>query len=111
MAINGYNCLFLSINVLFISQKECMICLTKGGFVVKEKLSIKAIYDDFILKVNLNEEELSILDMYLKGYSRVKMGDISCMSDRNVGRVLAKIKKKYNYYVEIEKNKSNILMS
>ena len=78
---------------------------------MKEKLSIKAIYDDFLLKVNLNEEEISILDMYIKGYSRVKMADLSCMSDRNIGRVLSKIKKKYNYYVEIEKNKSNILMS
>ncbi len=78
---------------------------------MKEKLAIKEIYDDFLLKVNLNEEEISILDMYIKGYSRVKMGDISCMSDRNVGRVLAKIKKKYNYYVEIEKKKSDILLS
>lgn len=78
---------------------------------MKEKLSIKAIYDDFLLKVKLNEEEIAILDMYLKGYTRVKMADESCMSDRNVGRVLAKVKKKYNYYVEIEKNKSEILMS
>ena len=78
---------------------------------MREKLSIKAIYDDFILKVNLNEEEISILDMYIKGYSRVKMADISCMSDRNVGRILTKIKKKYSYYVEVEKNKSSILMS
>lgn len=78
---------------------------------MREKLAIKAIYDDFVLKVNLNEEEICILDMYIKGYSRVKMADMSCMSDRNVGRILTKIKKKYAYYVEVEKNKSGILMS
>lgn len=78
---------------------------------MREKLSIKIIYDDFLLKVKLNEEEISILDMYIKGYSRVKMGDLACMSDRNIGRILAKIKEKYSYYVELEKKKSDILLS
>ena len=78
---------------------------------MKEKLSIKSIYDDFVSKVNLNEEELAILNMYLKGYTRVKMSCESCMSERSIGRMLSKIKKKYTYYVEIEKNKSDILMS
>ena len=33
---------------------------------IKKDLSIKQIYDDFILKVTLDEDELKVLDMYIK---------------------------------------------
>lgn len=33
---------------------------------IKKDLSIKQIYDDFILNVTLDEDELKVLDMYIK---------------------------------------------
>ncbi len=40
---------------------------------MKKDLSIKQIYDDFILKVTLDEDEIKVLDMYIKNYSYVQM--------------------------------------
>lgn len=55
---------------------------------MKTELAIKQIYEDFISKVTLDEDERKVLDMFLKNYSYVKIGYNIGMSDRNVGRVM-----------------------
>lgn len=51
---------------------------------MKKDLSIKQIYDDFILKVTLDEDEIKVLDMYIKNYSYVQMSLALNISERNI---------------------------
>lgn len=55
---------------------------------MKKDLSIKQIYDDFILKVTLDEDEIKVLDMYIKNYSYVQMSLALNISERNISRML-----------------------
>lgn len=72
---------------------------------MKTELAIKQIYEDFISKVTLDEDERKVLDMFLKNYSYVKIGYNIGMSDRNVGRVMRTIKQKYENYRKLEVSK------
>lgn len=72
---------------------------------MKTELAVKQIYEDFILKVTLDNDEKQVLDMFLKNYSYIKIGDNIGMSDRNVGRVMRTVKQKYENYRKLEVSK------
>lgn len=72
---------------------------------MKTELAVKQIYEDFISKVTLDNDEKQVLDMFLKNYSYIKIGDNIGMSDRNVGRVMRTIKQKYENYRKLELSK------
>lgn len=72
---------------------------------MKTELAIKQIYEDFISKVTLDNDEKQVLDMFLKNYSYIKIGDNIGMSDRNVGRVMRTVKQKYENYRKLEVSK------
>lgn len=74
-------------------------------------LSNKVIYNDFKEKVLLTDEEIKVLDMLLKRYTLVKIGMELDMSDRNVSRVVKRIREKYEDYKKIEIAKCKIFMS
>lgn len=74
-------------------------------------LSNKVIYNDFKEKVLLTEEEIQVLDMLLKRYTLVKIGNELNMCDRNVSRVVKRIRDKYEDYKKIEIAKCKIFMS
>ena len=67
-----------------------------------KELSNKYIYEDFIYKTKLTEDEQKVLDMLIKRWSIIKISQEICMSDRNVGRVIRDLKDKYNNYKQIE---------
>ena len=75
---------------------------------MKTELAVKQIYEDFISKVTLDNDEKQVLDMFLKNYSYIKIGDNIGMSDRNVGRVMRTVKQKYEkVYLRVEKSTLN----
>lgn len=69
---------------------------------MKKDLSIKQIYDDFILKVTLDEDEIKVLDMYIKNYSYVQMSLALNISERNISRIVNRLKEKYAIYKNLE---------
>lgn len=75
---------------------------------VKE-LCNKIIYNDFLDKVVLTDEEKRILDMLLLRYTLVKISQEIGMSDRNVSRIVKSLKDKYEMYKKLEIAKLNIL--
>lgn len=78
---------------------------------MRRALSNKTIYDDFIYKVRLTEDEEKILEMYLLQYSLVKIGLECSMSERTVGRILKNIRDKYNDYKQLELAKHDIFLT
>lgn len=75
---------------------------------VKE-LSNNIIYNDFVSKTTLTEDEIQVLDMLIKKYSIVKISQEACMSERSVSRVIRSLKDKYNDYKNLELTKLYIL--
>lgn len=78
---------------------------------MKKDLSIKQIYDDFILKVTLDEDEIKVLDMYIKNYSYVQMSLALNISKRNISRIVNRLKEKYAIYKNLEVSRLNMLLS
>lgn len=73
-----------------------------------KELSNKIIYDDFINKTILTDDELNILKCLIKKYSITKMTQELNMSDRTIFRIKKDIKEKYDNYKTIEIAKSDI---
>ena len=67
-----------------------------------EKLKLKMIYEDFILKVKLNDEKIKILNMLLNKDTILKISLEMNMSQRTVGYEIKKIKTLYNDYKQLE---------
>jgi hypothetical protein len=78
---------------------------------MKKDPSIKQIYDDFILKVTLDEDEIKVLDMYIKNYSYVQMSLALNISERNISRIVNRLKEKYAIYKNLEVSRLNMLLS
>lgn len=78
---------------------------------MKKDLSIKQIYDDFILKVTLDEDAIKVLDMYIKNYSYVQMSLALNISERNISRIVNRLKEKYAIYKNLEVSRLNMLLS
>lgn len=76
---------------------------------MKEKLQIKAIYDDFLQNVNLTEEQIKILNMYINKETRYKISTVIGTSERTIGNEIIKLKKIYNDYCELQISKATIL--
>lgn len=70
-----------------------------------EKLKVKAIYDDFISKVTLNDEQIKILDMLINRDTIVKMSLEIGVSQRTINYEIKKIKKLYENYLQMEISK------
>lgn len=77
---------------------------------MKEDLAIKQLYDDFIIKVTLTDNEKDILDRYVKGDTYVKMSIDTQQSYSNIARTITDLKYKYNIYKQLELIKLNLLM-
>lgn len=74
-----------------------------------EKLRVKAIYDDFIANVSLNQEQIKILDMLIAKETIVKISMEVGMSQRSVGYEIRKIKDMFNNYVMLQTYKAILL--
>lgn len=74
-------------------------------------LSSKIIREDFIGKMTLTDDEKEILDMLLKGYLITKIALLTHQSDRNVGKIIRRIKNKWENYKKLELSKLDILSS
>ena len=70
-----------------------------------EKLRIKAIYDDFVAKVQLTDEQKRILNMMLNKDTIVKMSLEIGVSERTIKYETKKIKNLYNNYLQMEISK------
>lgn len=69
---------------------------------MKKELAIKQIYDDFVSKVILNDEEKDVLTRYIKDESIVKIANETSLSTSSVSRIILKLKTKYEDYRKIE---------
>lgn len=67
-----------------------------------DKLRIKAIYDDFVDKVKLTDEQKRILNMMLNKDTIVKMSLEIGVSERTIKYETKKIKNLYNNYLQME---------
>lgn len=74
-----------------------------------EKLKIKVIYDDFIKNVNLTDEQIKILNMYIKRETRYKISREIGVSERTIGNEIIKLKKLYKDYCNLQMTKATIL--
>lgn len=76
-----------------------------------EKLKNKTIYNDFLDKVMLTEEQIKILNLLLKKESIVKISVELGMSQRTVSYEIKKIKQYYEEYKKIELAKLMALLN
>lgn len=67
-----------------------------------EKLKVKALYDDFVSKVKLTDEQKRILDMMINKDTIVKMSMEIGVSTSTIDKEIRKIKDLYNKYLQIE---------
>ena len=79
--------------------------------VMCEKLKNKTIYNDFLDKVMLTEEQIKILNLLLKKESIVKISTELGMSQRTVSYEIKKIKQYYEEYKKIELAKLMALLN
>lgn len=70
-----------------------------------EKLRIKALYNDFVNKVNLTDEQKHILDMMINKDTIIKMSFEIGVSERTIKYEIKKIKQLYNNYLQMEISK------
>lgn len=76
---------------------------------MKKELAIKQIFDDFVSKTILNDNEKDILIRYIKGDSIVKISTDTSQSTASVSRTVATLKEKYNNYKKLEIAKLKLL--
>ena len=69
---------------------------------MKKDLAVKQIYDDFISKIILNDNEKDILLRYIKDDTIVKIANDTSQSTSSVSRVVADLKEKYQNYKDLE---------
>ena len=67
-----------------------------------EKLKVNALYDDFVSKVKLTDEQKRILDMMINKDTIVKMSLEIGVSTSTIDKEVRKIKNLYNKYLQIE---------
>lgn len=74
-----------------------------------ESLKIKIIYDDFLDKVKLNQQQIEILNRLIKKETVVKISIETNMSERSVGYEIRKLKDLFIKYKQMEIAKANML--
>ena len=76
---------------------------------MREKLKINIIYDDFLANVNLTEEQIKILNMYINRETRYKISSEIGTSERTIGNEIIKLRKIYEDYCKLQISKATIL--
>lgn len=76
---------------------------------MRKELAIKVIYDDFISKTILTDNEKDILFRYIKNNSIIKIANDTAQSERTVSRIISDLKEKYTNYKQIELSKLELL--
>jgi len=69
---------------------------------MKKEMSVRQIYDDFISKTILTDDEMKVLVMYIKGDSIVKISSELNQSTATISRTIASLKEKYKRYKTLE---------
>lgn len=69
---------------------------------MKKELAIKLIYDDFISKTILTDNEEDILIRYIKNHSIIKIANDTSQGTTTVSRTIAELKQKYKNYKKLE---------
>lgn len=72
---------------------------------MKRDLAVKQLYDDFIVKVILTENEKDILDRYIRGDTYVNMAMETTQSYSTISRTISDLKAKYEIYKKLELTK------
>ena len=75
------------------------------------ELSNKFIYNDFVDKTFLTDEEKVVLDMFINKETIVKISQQINMSERNASRVLKNVKIKYENYKKLQIAMLNLFLS
>lgn len=70
--------------------------------IMRKELAIKQIREDFINKVMLSENEVDVLERYIKKHSIVKIAEDTRQGTATVSRIIADIKLKYEDYKKLE---------
>lgn len=78
---------------------------------MKKELTIKIIYDDFISKTMLSDNEKDVLERYIRNDSIVKIANDTKQGTATISRIIASIKAKYEDYKEIEITKLMLLIN
>ena len=76
---------------------------------MRKVLAIKEIREDFINKVMLSQNEIDILERYIKNDSIVKMSEDTKQGTATISRIIANIKEKYEDYKKLEMAKLILL--
>lgn len=69
---------------------------------MRKELSVKQIFDDFVSKTILNDDEIEILIKYIKKESIVKIANDTKQSTATISRIIAELKTKYDNYKKLE---------
>ena len=67
-----------------------------------DKLRVKSLYDDFVSKVKLTDEQKKILDMLINKDKIIKISMELGISERTAKYEIKKIKRLYNDYLQME---------
>ena len=78
---------------------------------MKKDLAIKQIYDDFIDKIVLSDNEKDVLKRYIKNDSIVKIANDTMQGTATISRIIASIKRKYDNYKKLEIVKLKLLIN
>lgn len=76
---------------------------------MKKDLAIKQIFDDFVGKTLLSDNEIDVLKRYIKNDSIVKIANDTMQSTSSVSRVISNLKIKYDKYKKLELIKLSLL--
>lgn len=76
---------------------------------MKKDLAIKQLYNDFIIKVTLTENEKDILDRYIRGDTLTKISMDTTQSYSTISRTIVDLKIKYETYKRLEIAKLTLL--
>lgn len=76
---------------------------------MKKELANKQIYDDFISKTILTDNEKDVLVRYIKNDSIVKMASDTKQGTTTISRTIASVKEKYFKYKKLELAKLMLL--
>lgn len=69
---------------------------------MKKELSSMQIFNDFVSKTILSENEVEVLKRYIKGETIIKIASETAQGTATVSRVIAELKEKYSKYKELE---------
>lgn len=69
---------------------------------MRKELASMQIFNDFISKTILNDDEIDVLMRYIKNETIIKIANETSKSTSSVSRTIAELKQKYKRYKELE---------